>query len=506
VLKFVVGGCSGEIQTFLTARATLRPICGDAIINNNIGAKTAIGGFIDAARREEVKLIPTVYSSVGAGPMPTKDSYEQVKSEILRRITMAGKIDGILLAMHGALVVEGMSDGAEADFVQAIKDVVGLDIPIVCTADPHANVSESWVEKVNAIFGYNSIPHIDSYEIGVEATKALIKIITGKLHPVMAIKKPGMLVPMGLQLVNYPGERGPLPKVFKIARKWENVKGVINVNVFVGFNKSDVENAGASVVVITDNDQMLANRATEEVTKILWNVREEFSINFKLPQEAVKIAIESNEWPVVLHDQEDDPTGGGTGDGTEILRTMIEMGVKNATIWLHDSEAVCRAIEAGVRNSVTMKIGGKLIWREDKKHAQPLEITGRVKTISDGVIVLKGPQSTGQKRDIGRSVVIDVNGIDVMLTEERSVPIPDPQLFRSVGIEPTDKKIIVIKQEHHWRAAYEPIVKRVISVHCPTDYSTSTSGGINPMTGKPAWPYQKVKRPIWPLDKDAEMW
>jgi microcystin degradation protein MlrC len=113
--------------------------------------------------------------------------------------------------------------------------------------------------------------------------------------------------------------------------------------------------------------------------------------------------------------------------------------------------------------------------------------------------------STGVKENMGKTVVLTINGIDVVITEHRRTPINDPELFRSVGIEPKDKKMIEIKQSHHWRAAYEPIAKKIISVECPTDYSVATNP-INPLTGESRWPYRHIRRPIWPWDKDAKMW
>jgi microcystin degradation protein MlrC len=505
-MRIIVGGCSGEIHTFLTARIDFQPVYANDIMEHFRGTRTPIGGFIDVAEKTGIELVPTVYASVGASPLPTKSSYELVKNETLKRIESAGEIDGVLLALHGALVVEDIEDNAEGDFVAAVRKEVGPDVPIMCTADPHGNVTDTWVDKANAIFACNAIPHIDGYERGREAAETIVNTLRKRIQPVMAVKRPGILTPTGLQLANYPYEKGPLPRIFKRAFTWEKKKGVINVNVFCGFDRADTSNTGASIVVVTDNDRELAKNAAADVAKTFWRLKEEFWLDPKLPQEAVKMAMQSKGQPVVLHDGEDDPGGSGTGDGTEILKTMIEMEVKNAAIWIDDAEAVAKSIEAGVGNTVTMKVGGKLVWREDRKHAQPVEITGRVKVISDGTLILKGPMSTGVKANMGKTAVIDIDGIDLVITESRQAPTPDPQLYRSVGVEPTDKKIVVVKQKHHWRAAYEPIAKKIISVHCPEDYSVSTYGAIDRLTRKPSWPYQKVRRPIWPLDKNTKMW
>lgn len=217
------------------------------------------------------------------------------------------------------------------------------------------------------------------------------------------------------------------------------------------------------------------------------------------------MAMEAEERPVVLHNPEDDPAGGAPADGTEIIKTLLEMGAEDAAIWLHDAEAVGQAVAAGVGNPVRMPVGGKLIWRHDGKHPEPVTVEGTVKLISDGRLRLKGPMGEGTRVNMGRTAVIDTGGVDLVISEDRRAPTFDPQLYRSVGIEPTDKKIVVIKQTHHWRAAYEPIVARIISVTCPNDHGVG-SGPINRLTGEASWPYENVQRPIWPLDEDAELW
>ncbi|MDA1330474.1 MAG: M81 family metallopeptidase [Chloroflexi bacterium] len=506
-MRILVGGCYGEVHSFLTARATFRNYVGQEIIDSYRGTGTCLGGFIDAAERTGAELIPGVYSTVGASPMPTRESYDEAKQAMLEQIAAAGKIDGILLDLHGALTADGMAVGIEGDYVQAIREVVGPDIPIVSTADPHGNVSEAWVAGVNAIFCYDSTPHIDEYDRGVEAMENMVKIVHGEIRPVMALRKPGMQPPTGLHLANYPGMKPeyPMAKVWQEGFAWEAQEGVINVNIFIGFSREDVDSLGSGVVVVTNNDLPLAERAAEAIARVMWDVRDSFWLDLKSPQQAVEMAMAAVEGPVVLHNPEDDPAGGAPADGNELLKTLLERGAQNAAVWLHDAEAVREAIAAGVANSVTLKVGGKLNWRFDGKHAEPLEITGHVKALTDGKFTITGPVHTGAEADMGRTAVIQANGVDVVVCEKRVAAIIDPGVFRSVGIEPTRKKIIVVKQTHHWRAAYEPIVKRIISVTCPNDYGVG-SGPINRLTGEWSWPYKNMRRPLWPLDQDAQIW
>lgn len=506
-MRIVIGGCYGEVHTFLTARTEFRDLVGQEILDEYRDTRSFIGGFIDGADEAGVELVPAVFSSVGASPLPTRASYERSKKEMLDWLRTAGKIDGVLLNLHGALAVEGMNEGVEGDYVRGVRDVVGSGVPIVCTADPHGNVSQAWVEAADVIIANNSIPEIDGHERGLEALENLMQAVRGDTRPVMALRKPGMLTPTGVQMANFAGMKPeyPMAKIWQEGFEWEAVRGVLKVNVFPGFFREDVENVGAGVVVVTDDDLALAERVAEEVARVMWDVREDFWLEFEGAKEAVNRAMATEGRPVILHNPEDDPAGGAPADGTEILRALMEEGAAEAAIWLHDAEAVSQAVAAGVGNPISVEVGGKLVWREDGKHPQPVMVSGRVRLLSDGRLVLKGPMGAGTKVDMGRSAVIEAAGVDLVISESRRAPTFDPELFRSVGIEPTDKKIVVIKQTHHWRAAYEPIVASIISVTCPTDHGVG-SGPVNRLTGEPSWPYRNVPRPIWPLDENAEMW
>jgi microcystin degradation protein MlrC len=168
---------------------------------------------------------------------------------------------------------------------------------------------------------------------------------------------------------------------------------------------------------------------------------------------------------------------------------MLDRGVSNACVAvMRDPEAVAKAIEAGVGNMVTMKIGGKTEpWVGD-----PLEVTGTVKTISDGTYIPKGPMGRGMERSMGRTAVLNVKGIDVILTE-KTQQATDLELYRSLGLEPTDYKILLVKSCVHYRAAHDPIAKRIIEIDLPGWHGTRLA----------AFPWKKLKRPVWPVDVEA---
>ena len=201
------------------------------------------------------------------------------------------------------------------------------------------------------------------------------------------------------------------------------------------------------------------------------------------------MALAEPEGPVVLTDQADNPGGGPPQDSTVALKAMLDRGVTNACVAvMRDPEAVAEAIEAGVGNTVTMKIGAKT----EPWTGEPLEVTGTVRTITDGTYVPKGPMSRGGVSSMGRTVVLNVRGIDIILTE-KSQQATDLALYRSLGLEPNDYKILLVKSCVHYRAAHEPIAKKIIEIDNPGWHGTRLA----------AFPWKKLKRPVWPIDVEA---
>jgi microcystin degradation protein MlrC len=201
---------------------------------------------------------------------------------------------------------------------------------------------------------------------------------------------------------------------------------------------------------------------------------------------AVTEAIASPKGPVVLADHADNPGGGAPCDGTVLLKALIDHGAQNAVLAvMADPEAVQLLIEAGIGSTLTINLGGKT----DRLHGSTMQVTGRVKLISDGTFRATGPMATGLESQMGRTVVFTSNGVDIIITEKRIQPT-DLELYRSVGIEPAQKQIIAVKSAVHFRASHEPIAHKIIEVDTPGIHSARLS----------AFQYQKLRRPIFPLD------
>jgi microcystin degradation protein MlrC len=486
-MRVVTGSIAHETNTFANTRTGLSEFkergiyIGDEMFKIFEGKKALASGFIDVSKREGIELIPTIWAEPFSYGLVTSEAYDYLLGTLLDKIKAAKPFDGILLQLHGAMVTEDHDD-AEGHILTEIRKIVGESVPIVATLDLHANISKLMVEKADVFVGYDTYPHVDVYERGVEAAEILVNILRGKIKPTMALFKPPMMPSPQKQKTSYP----PMKTLIDMAHEIEAEDKVINVTVAGGYPFSDVEDAGMSFVITTNNDFALADQKAKQLGEVAWRIRREFLADVVPIKEALMEAMQAKEGPIILADQADNPGGGAPCDGTFILKTMLEMGVKDALLAvIRDPEAVTNAIKAGVGNTVTTIVGGKT----DKLHGEPIQITGQVKIISNGRFIGKGPMARGLETNLGRTVVIDCNGIEIILTERRYAPI-DLNLYYSLGINPTEKKIIVVKSAVHFRAAHEPIAKKIIEVDVPGIHGTRFA----------AFNYKKVRRPIFPLD------
>jgi microcystin degradation protein MlrC len=275
-----------------------------------------------------------------------------------------------------------------------------------------------------------------------------------------------------------------MAKVIQAAHQCELMPGVLSVTVAAGFPYTDVPHAGFAVVAVGET-RKAACLAAESVANLAWSKRAEFACQIPGVEEAVREAIGQPDGLTVLVDVGDNVGGGTPGDGTVLLAELVKQQAQCALVLLCDPEAVAACIAAGVHQRVTLKVGGK----SDRHHGAPVEITGRVRLLHDGVYRNIGPMRDGIVEDQGRTAVMDAGGVLVVLTERR-MPMWNLQQLRVLGIEPSQLRIIVVKAAIAYRAAYAPIAKKIIEVDTPG----LTAADVR------SFPYQRLQRPMYPLD------
>jgi len=488
-LRFVICGIGHETHTFSSIPANRESFeiydltIGEEIIQRFRGTNTEVGGYLDYCEQAGIEVIPTLTAFAMPSGKVTTVALEEFLEAILKMIQDADPVDGVLVRLHGAMVSEDQDD-ADGYILKQIREVVGEDVPVVATFDLHANLTQAMAKYADILVGYDTYPHIDLYERGYEAAELAHKIAIGRIIPTMALKK----LPFWPITQKQVTSRPPMSEIYTKAFELETMDEVLVVSVATGFPWADIEEMGFGVVITTDNDAPLAEHLVEEFAEFFWERRGDFLYTPTPVDEAVQRAIDAPEGPIILADISDNPGGGTPCDGTVLLKSLLDHNAQNVALAIiTDPEAVSVAIASGIGTEVTLQVGGKI----DNLHGPTLTLTGKVKTISDGELVLKGPMMTGDVVQLGRTVVFHVKGIDIILTENRYQPF-DLEFFRSNGITPEDKKILVTKSSAHFRADFEPIAKEVIEVGTPGLLSSDLS----------LFDFKKIPRPFWPLDQE----
>ncbi|MCL5027270.1 MAG: M81 family metallopeptidase [Chloroflexi bacterium] len=489
-MKIAIGTISHETNTFSNIPTNRDEFAkqgisfGQEIIDRFAGTQTIEGAFIDAARQYGFDLLPTIYATAIPGGVIPRETLDFFLDNMLDAIRRAGTVDGVQLQLHGAAVVEGIDD-PEGFILQALRQLVGKDVPIVSTLDLHANMTEEMVSNADILVGYDTYPHVDQYERAREVADLLMRI-KGGLRPVGALEKPPLMPPLQTGVTT---TDTPMRMLMEMAHAVEKEKGIITASVFSGFPFADIPPAGLGVLVYADNDPALARIKAREISAAAMAAGDRWLVHPVPVKEAVEKAMAAPSGPVILADIADSGAGGTSGDGTAILEELLNAGAKRVAIsTISDQEVIDQAIAAGVGKTITAKVGGK----RDKYHGEPVEVTGMVRLIHEGSFRRRGPQSPGIIQTIGRTVVLEIGGIDgieLILSEHRAHP-NDLEYFRAFGIEPTERQALVLKSAAHFRAAFEPIAAQVIEVDAP--------GITSPRLER--FPYRRIRRPIYPLD------
>jgi microcystin degradation protein MlrC len=489
-----VAGISHESNSFNPAKTTLADFGWPPKIDRERWAadvaksRSTVSGYVEGAKRFGLDLYPTVV--VGASPKGpvTADAFETMSRELVRQLKEAPKLDGVLLALHGAMVAESFPHG-DAELVRRVREAMGPNMPIIVTHDFHANVAPEIVKESTALITFKENPHIDTFDRGIQAARIMADTVRGKVKPTQALAKPAMIYNIVFQYTKRP----PLLPIVEESRKLEKNPKVLAASVSGGYQYADVPQVGPSVIVVTDNDPALAQREAQRLSDLLWQTRDKLTLNLPDAAQAVKMAMESDKHPVVLIDMGDNIGGGSAGDSTFLLAELLRQKAQGWVVVIADAQAYKVAAEAGVGAPFDFQVGGKT----DTFHGDPVHVRGRVKSLHLGhYIETEIRHGGGRYHDRGLTAVIEVEGSTremenlLVLTTRRSSPNSLHQII-SCGIYPERQKILTVKGAIAPRAAYEPIAGRIIEA------DTAGLTAVNPAR----FTYRLVRRPLFGLDQ-----
>jgi microcystin degradation protein MlrC len=269
------------VRTDLAAFQARGLAFGEDAVEAARGTNTCFGGFVDGAAAQGFALVPIL--SVWATPsgLVTYAAFEELTQRLVAGLHQAMPLDGVLLALHGAMVSEEFDD-ADGEILRRVRAAVGPAVPVVATLDLHANVSAAMVAAADLLVGYDTYPHVDMAERAREAAGLLARLIRREVRPTPVLRQPPML-PTSQRMTT---DREPMRGLIARSQAMESDPRVLNVSVAGGFPPADVPEAGLSILVATDGDPALAGRLADELAAAAWAAREGFLGGVSTWQEA----------------------------------------------------------------------------------------------------------------------------------------------------------------------------------------------------------------------------
>ncbi|MFT6558309.1 M81 family metallopeptidase [Sneathiella sp.] len=427
--------------------------------------ETVGGGFLDVLAMQNAEVVPIFYVDCSAGGPATDDAFEAYRDELIKGIedNLDG-LSGVLLYLHGAMTTPGYLD-PESEILEAVRSVIGPDMPLSVAFDLHGNLSMKTAELCSSFCGFHYSPHTDMAETGRRAARLLVDQINGVIMPNITMKKLPIVLPSIFTAT------GIEPLAGLVRHGLDQVRrevGVLDLSLFCGFAYADVPDIGLSVVVVTDGDaetgERIAQAYCDKINAVAENLNHQEQVvpHTEAFEIAKRLLGQSNK-PVVLLEHAD-----RFNDSTWLLKKAIkaQLTAEIMVPYLWDPESVQKCLASGAGSKVTLKLGG---WTSDKAGG-PVSVEAEILWVGHKNYIGSGPMRLGRPVDLGDTAVIRIGRITVILTSISTTAI-DEDCFVQFGYQLTDFDIVILRSKTHFRAVYEQKT-RIIVVDTP-DWGTA---------------------------------
>ena len=464
-LRIAIAGFRHETNTFSPVKTRyddFRITRGDAVIPS-------------IEHGSHVELVPTFIAYATPNGLVGKATYARLKGELLQAIAETLPVDGLYLDLHGAMEVDVWGDG-ETDLLRSIRQITGPNALISVSLDLHGNISPALVASANIFTAYRTAPHRDHEETRQRALSLLVRALEQDLRPVSAMIKVPMLLPGEAAMTPVEPARSLYARLPELSQR----PGIMDASLLIGCAWTDSPYTTTSAIVVAERDVAVAHATAAELAREAWARRRDFG--FSVPtasvEEAIQQAIASEERPVFLSDSGDNITAGGAGDIPFFAASLITAGAQNALVaGIFDAEAVEQCATAGEGARVKLSIGGKL----DQANGTPLTVSATVEHLA-----------YDQPGALVSSALVRVDGVRIILTRERRA-FTDRATIAAAGIDPMVQQIVVVKLGYLFPDLYD---------HAPRTIMALSAGATDLRLTE--LPYERVQRPIFPLDPDYE--
>lgn len=455
-----------------------------------------LGGFIQSLRAwpEPPEMVGLVRLPAWPSGAATAETFEWLRAELIEALRAALPVDAVLLALHGAMVADEHPD-VEGEILEAVRGVIGPEIPLVATLDLHANVTERMVRSADALVTFHTAPHIDVFETGVRGAAVLRRLLELQGTPRRAFLTARPVTYFQKMPLVVPAERANTQDPASVSYAFrerlqalEKQPGILAAGLLTVQPWLDIPELGTSVVVVSEGENEAAEQACRELESEVWERRRDYLPELTPLEDAVRIAHDCKDGLVVLSDSADATTSGAPGDSTWVLRELLKYDwPRGALVTLVAPQIVEQLAAAGAGAQVpAITVGGI----RDHRFSQPIVLNDvTVERLFDAQFTISGHLARNLAIDMGRCAVVRVGDVRIVLTS-RSGPHFAPELFQAAGIDPFATNVLVAKSPCGFRAAYAPRAAKIMVVKAP---GCAPSDFWN-------YEYRHIPRPLWPWD------
>ncbi|WP_353125275.1 M81 family metallopeptidase [Parapedobacter pyrenivorans] len=478
-------GIYHESNTFidtLTYAADFRNshwLWGADIRNEYRDAHHEIGGMLEVMDREGVEVIPVVFAEATPGGVVHHEAYRALLDGILEGLQRAMPIDGCLVVPHGAGVSEQERD-MDGHWLEAVRRMVGPEVPVVGTLDLHANVSERMVDVTDGLVVYKRNPHLDQRERGKEAAELMIRCLRERTKLFQKLVQ----LPLAISIEQQGTDVQPCKGIYEYARQLEKENGVSSVSVALGFPYADVPEMGSSIIVVTEGDAALADRIAQQLEAYILERKSGF-VGDKIGVAEAVAKLPHLPKPVLLLDMGDNIGGGTPGNGLALVKALETRGLRYFS-YQHDAAAVRDAAAVPVGASFDLCLSGF-----DEEGRKPWKQRVTLKDRVAGKFTEQTPRHGGQVRfDMGETLIIGTEGGGTLMVSTLRIPPFSLRQLTAFGLDPEAFDVLVAKGVNAPLAAYGPVCRSVLQVDTPGP-SRADMGKL---------PYRFRRKPLFPFE------
>ena len=306
---------------------------GEEAVRARSESNTELAGFVDAGRAHSWQIEHVLSAAAGPSGKVERAAFEWLCDPIVAAVEQ-GEFDGVLLGLHGAMVLDFCEDG-DGEILRRIRAALGNEIPVAITLDLHANVSPAMCALADIVVSFRTYPHIDMRETGRRAGAILQRTMAGEIQP----KTIRVGLPMLEETNGGRTDAGPMIAHLAAAKDYEQQADVFAISINAGFASTDISDIGPTVLVTGQGDFDKHIAFADTLANDIWAERHEVMNTYLTVEAAAAIAAEfdADSGPLVIADYADNPGAGGYGDSTALLGALLAADVQDACYLLNAS-------------------------------------------------------------------------------------------------------------------------------------------------------------------------